>query len=40
VIRIVRNCESAIRLPGAVLMGQDEQWSTGKRYLMVTVDWL
>jgi putative transposase len=32
VIRIFPNRESAMRLLGAMLMEQDEQWSTGKRY--------
>jgi transposase-like protein len=39
VIRIFPNRESAIRLLGALLMEQDEQWSTGKRYFEMTVYW-
>jgi putative transposase len=36
VIRIFPNRDSAIRLLGALLMEQDEQWSTGKRYFDIT----
>jgi len=32
VIRIFPNVESAMRLLGALLMEQDEIWSTGRRY--------
>jgi putative transposase len=32
VIRIFPNRESAVRLLGALLMEQDETWTTGKRY--------
>jgi putative transposase len=39
VIRIFPNRESAIRLLGALLMEQDEQWSTGKRYLDMSAYW-
>ena len=39
VIRIFPNRESAIRLLGALLMEQDEVWSTGKRYLDMTAYW-
>ncbi len=39
VIRIFPNRESAIRLLGALLMEQDEQWGTGKRYLDMTAYW-
>lgn len=39
VIRIFPNRESAIRLLGALLMEQDEQWSTGKRYFDMTAYW-
>lgn len=39
VIRIFPNRESAIRLLGALLMEQDEAWSTGKRYLDMTAYW-
>ncbi|WP_187695087.1 transposase, partial [Thermosediminibacter litoriperuensis] len=33
VIRIFPNRESAIRLIGALLMEQDEKWTSGKKYL-------
>jgi transposase-like protein len=33
VVRIFPTRTLVIRLLGALLMGQDEQWSTGKRYL-------
>lgn len=33
VIRIFPNRESAIRLIGAMLLSQDEKWSTGRKYL-------
>lgn len=36
VIRIFPNRQSSIRLLGALLMEQDEQWSTGKRYFDMT----
>jgi len=39
VIRIFPNRQSAIRLLGALLMEQDEQWSTGKRYFDMTAYW-
>jgi putative transposase len=39
VIRIFPNRESAMRLLGALLMEQDEQWSTGKHYLDMTAYW-
>lgn len=39
VIRIFPNRESAIRLLGALLMEQDEGWSTGKRYFDMTAYW-
>jgi transposase-like protein len=39
VIRIFPNRESAIRLLGALLMEQDEQWSTGWRYLDMAAYW-
>jgi putative transposase len=39
VIRIFPNRESAMRLLGALLMEQDEQWSTGKRYFDMTAYW-
>ena len=39
VIRIFPNRESAIRLLGAVLMEQHEQWSTGHRYLDMAAYW-
>lgn len=39
VIRIFPNRESAMRLLGALLMEQDEAWSTGKRYLDMTAYW-
>ena len=39
VIRIFPNRESAIRLLGALLMEQDEAWSTGKRYFDMTAYW-
>jgi putative transposase len=39
VIRIFPNRESSLRLLGALLMEQDEQWSTGKRYFDMTVYW-
>jgi putative transposase len=38
-IRIFPNRQSSIRLLGALLMEQDEQWSTGKRYLDMTAYW-
>jgi putative transposase len=39
VIRIFPNRESAIRLLGAVLMEQHEQWMTGHRYLDMATYW-
>lgn len=39
VIRIFPNRESTIRLLGAVLMEQHEQWTTGHRYLDMTAYW-
>jgi putative transposase len=39
VIRIFPNREAAMRLLGALLMEQDEGWSTGKRYLDMTAYW-
>jgi putative transposase len=36
VIRIFPNRESVIRLLGALLMEQDEAWTTGKRYFDMT----
>jgi putative transposase len=39
VIRIFPNRASALRLVGALLMEQDETWTTGKRYLDMTAYW-
>jgi putative transposase len=39
VIRIFPNRESAIRLLGALLLEQDEAWTTGKRYFDMTPYW-
>ena len=39
VIRIFPTRESVIRLLGAVLMEQDEQWSSGKRYFDMAAYW-
>jgi len=39
VIRIFPNRQSAIRLLGALLMEQDEAWSTGKRYFDMIAYW-
>jgi putative transposase len=39
VIRIFPNRESALRLVGALLMEQDEAWTTGKRYFAMTAYW-
>jgi hypothetical protein len=39
VVLIFPNRESAIRLLGALLMEQDEQWSTGKRYFDMIAYW-
>ena len=39
VIRIFPNRESAIRLLGALLMEQDEVWSTGRRYFEMADYW-
>src|SRR5262249_52871539 len=38
-IRIFPTRKSAIRLLGALLLEQDEQWSTGKRYLDMSAYW-
>ena len=40
VIRIFPNRESILRLVGALLMEQDEVWTTGKRYFDMTAYWL
>jgi len=39
VIRIFPNRDSVIRLLGALLMEQDEAWTTGKRYFDMTAYW-
>jgi putative transposase len=39
VIRIFPNRESVIRLLGALLMEQDEAWTTGKHYFDMTAYW-
>lgn len=39
VIRIFPNQESVMRLVGALLMEQDEAWTTGKRYFDMTAYW-
>ena len=39
VIRIFPNRESVIRLLGALLMEQDETWTTGKHYFDMTAYW-
>ena len=39
VIRIFPNRESVIRLLGALLMEQDEAWTTGKRYFEMDAYW-
>ena len=39
VIRIFPHRESAIRLLGALLMEQDEVWSTGRRSFEMADDW-
>ena len=39
VIRIFPARESVIRLLGALLMEQDEAWTTGKRYFDMTTYW-
>lgn len=39
VIRIFPNVSSAVRLLGALLMEQDENWSTGRRYFDMTDYW-
>src|SRR5262249_20155837 len=39
VIRIFPNREAAIRLLGALLMEQDEAWTTGHRYFDMTTYW-
>jgi transposase-like protein len=40
VIRIFPNRDSVLRLVGALLMEQDEVWTTGKRYFDMTAYWL
>jgi transposase-like protein len=40
VIRIFPNRDSVIRLVGALLMEQDEVWTTGHRYFDMTAYWL
>jgi putative transposase len=39
VIRIFPNRDSVVRLLGALLMEQDEAWTTGKRYFDMTTYW-
>lgn len=39
VIRIFPNRDSVLRLLGALLMEQDEQWSTGRRYFDMALYW-
>ena len=39
VIRIFPNRTSVLRLLGALLMEQDETWTTGKRYFTMTAYW-
>jgi putative transposase len=39
VIRLFPNRASAIRLLGALLLEQHEQWTTGHHYLDMTVYW-
>ncbi len=39
VIRIFPNRDSVMRLVGALLMEQDEVWTTGKRYFDMTAYW-
>lgn len=39
VIRIFPNVASVVRLMGALLMEQDEEWSTGHRYFDMTAYW-
>src|SRR5258708_35135485 len=39
VIRIFPNRASALRLLGAVLLEQDEQWTSGKRYFDMAAYW-
>jgi transposase-like protein len=39
VIRIFPNRESVLRLVGALLMEQDEVWTTGTRYFDMTAYW-
>ena len=39
VIRIFPTRESVLRLLGAVLMEQDEAWTTGHRYFDMTAYW-
>lgn len=39
VVGIFPNCESAVRLLGAVLMEQDEAWSMGRKYFDMATYW-
>lgn len=39
VVRIFPNRESVVRLVGALLLEQDEAWTTGKRYLDMAAYW-
>ncbi len=39
VMRIFPNDDSAVRLPGAVLIERHEDWSTGRRYLNMAEYW-
>lgn len=39
VVGIFPNCESAMRLLGAVLMEQDEAWSMGRKYFDMATYW-
>ena len=39
VIRIFPNRDSALRLLGALLMEQDEAWTSGHRYFDMTAYW-
>jgi putative transposase len=39
VIRIFPNRDSVIRLLGALLLEQDEAWTTGHRYFDMTAYW-
>lgn len=38
-IRIFPNRDSVLRLVGALLMEQDEVWTTGKRYFDMATSW-